>query len=292
VHIQYQPAAFDLLGDVCLMPLLLRMARPRVRTVTTLHDARAPYLFPGAGPLRRPAVKLLARTSHGVVAADERDLHAVGRDRFEVPIGSNIDCQPPPGYDRDAFRQQLGLDGDLTIAYFGLLNASKGLDLLLDTFEGIKAQRPRARLMVLGGTIGASDPTDRATAARVASRMEALGVRRTGFLEPPALSAHLLAADVALLPYADGASPRRGSLLACAAHGLPIVSTRPASRAVADAVLAVSADAQLLSEAVLRAAHDRAPLRAGAAALAERCSWGRIAEQHLAMYRALCSTPC
>ena len=75
------------------------------------------------------------------------------------------------------------------------------------------------------------------------------------------LSRVLLAGDVALLPYADGASPRRGSLLACAAHGLPIVSTQPASRAVADAVHAVAPDAATLAAAVLEVA-DASPLAA------------------------------
>jgi len=295
VHIQYQPGAYDLLGDICLVPLLLRTTRPRVRVVTTLHDTRVPFVFRGAGPLRWQAVKLLTRASHAVVAADERDLAAVGRSRWQVPIGANVACAPPAGYDRVTFRQALGLPrDDLVVAYFGLLNASKGLDLLLDTFERVRAVRPRAKLLMLGGSVGASDPTDRATAAQVAGRLRQLEVLQTGYLEPQALSAHLLAADVALLPYTDGASPRRGSLLACAAHGLPVVSTLPVSGAVADAVQAERADAQVLSEAVLRVSEDVAlfeRLRGGAAALSERCSWPVIAQQHLAIYRALCSPP-
>ncbi|HET6316816.1 MAG TPA: glycosyltransferase [Chloroflexota bacterium] len=295
VHIQFQAGAFDLLGDVCLMPLLLRLARPRVRVLTTFHDVRVPYLFPRAGVLRWQAVKLLARTSHAVVAADERDLHAVGRTRWQVPIGSNVACAPPYGYDRLAFRQGLGLAPDtLAVAYFGLLNASKGLDTLIDAFDLVRSARPGARLLMLGGSVGASYPSDAVTASRLRARLGHSDVQPTGWLEPQALSAHLLAADVALLPYADGASARRGSLLACATHGLPIVSTLPASQAVADAILAVPATAAALGEAVLRLADDaalRSRVREGAAALTERTRWQAIAEQHLAIYRALCSPP-
>ncbi len=39
------------------------------------------------------------------------------------------------------------------------------------------------------------------------------------------MTANLLAADCAALPYREGASLRHGSLMAALAHGLPIVST-------------------------------------------------------------------
>jgi len=295
VHIQFQAGAFDLLGDVCLMPSLLRRTRPRVKVVTTFHDVRVPYLFPRAGSVRRAAVQLLARTSHAVIAADERDLHwlRTARQKEQIPIGPNIACQPGQGYDRHAFRAALGLEADtLAIVYFGLLNQSKGLDLLLEAFERISKQRPGARLLLLGGETGASDPTDRLTAARLAGRLDRLAgnVVRTGWLPPEALSAHLLAGDVALLPYVDGASPRRGSLLACAEHGLPIVSTEPVSRAVADAVQPVPADAGSLATAALEVASDPAltsRLRTASRALAARTSWPAIAAAHARLYEAL-----
>jgi len=296
VHIQFQAGAFDLLGDVCVMPWLLRRVRPRVRVLTTFHDVREPYLFPKAGRLRRAAVRFLATTSQAVIAADERDLLALGGAacrQYQVPIGPNIACAPGAGYDRAAFRSGLGLDADATaVVYFGLLNQSKGLDLLLDAFDLIAKARPGARLLLLGGAAGASDPTDRVTAARVRGRLAQLGERvvRTGWLPPEALSAYLLAGDVALLPYADGASPRRGSLLACAAHGLPIVSTQPASQAVADAVHAAPSTPPSLAAAVLEVANDpslRERLRVAAQGLATRTAWPAIAAAHIQIYEDL-----
>jgi glycosyltransferase involved in cell wall biosynthesis len=288
VHIQYQPAAFDLLGDVCLMPTLLHRVRPRVKVVTTFHDARVPYLFPKAGSLRRIAVQLLARSSDAVIAADEGDLRTIGVLGFDVPIGSNVDCAPPDDYDRAEFRRsRLGTDDDtLVVAYFGLLNSTKGLDLLFDAFTRIASQHPDARLVLLGGDIGASDPTNAATAARVRSRLTR-SVVHTGWLPPRELSAYLLASDVALLPYTDGASARRGSLLACAAHGLPIVSTLPAAPEVADAILAVEPTAAALANAVLSAATERARWRAASGALTQRHSWVAIAREHAAIYAGL-----
>jgi glycosyltransferase involved in cell wall biosynthesis len=296
VHIQYQAGAFDLLGDVCLMPTLLRRLRPAVRVVTTFHDVRVPYLFPRAASLRWKAVDLLARTSHAVIAADERDLVALGGPspgHVLVPIGPNVACEPGPEYDRDAFRARLGLNaGDLAIVYFGLLNASKGLDMLLDAFDVVRRVRPASRLLLLGGEVGASDPTDRLTAARLRQRLDGLGERvvRSGWLPAAELSAYLLAGDIALLPYADGASARRGSLLACAEHGIPIVSTTPTSATVAEAVLAVAPRATALATAVLQVADSPAlahRLQAASRALAARTGWSAIADTHVLIYKRL-----
>ena len=85
--------------------------------------------------------------------------------------------------------------------------------------------------MMVGGGLGSSDPTNRATARALDALADELGVSAeliwTGYLEPPEVSAALLSADMAVLPYADGASFRRGSLLAVLAHGLPVITTTP-----------------------------------------------------------------
>ncbi|MBV9131620.1 MAG: glycosyltransferase [Chloroflexi bacterium] len=293
VHIQYQAAAFDLLGDICLLPTLLHRIRPSVHCITTFHDVRIPYLFPRAGRLRRAAVNLLARTSDAVIAADSRDLRQLGGPsprHIHVPIGSNVPCAPPADHVRGAFRANLGLTpDDLAVAFFGTLNASKGIDLLLSAFEAVQAQQPQARLLLLGGEVGASDATDRRAAAQVQARLAALGsaVIGTGWLPPERLSAYLLAADVALLPYADGASARRGSLLACAAHGLPLVTTQPTGVEVAPYVSAVRQDPVELAEAVSAAWRDSSHLRAASTALADSVSWPRIAAQHIQIYERL-----
>ncbi len=286
VHIQYQAGAFDLLGDICLLPLVLRRFRPHVQTVTTFHDVRVPYLFPRAGRLRPAALRLLARTSHAVIAAEARDLCAVGRAEFQIPIGSNVPNAPPEGYDRQAFRASLGLQPDeLAIVYFGLLNASKGIDLVLATVRHL----PRARLLLLGGEIGASDPTDRTTAACLRHDIESLGARviRTGWLASRDLSAYLLAGDVALVPYVDGASARRGSLLACAEHGLPIVSSQPATPEIAPFIAASEPDAPALASMVLRVAANVEPIKAATRALAAQVAWPRIADAHIRVYNVL-----
>lgn len=313
VHIQYQPAAFGLRGEICLVPWLMRARRPDARVVTTFHDARVPYLFPGAGPLRALAVRSLARGSHAVLAADPRDLAWLGVAAARahlVPIGSNVPCYPPAGYDRARHRQTLlrrdggavpgtALDREdayLLVAYFGFLNQSKGLDTLVEAFRRIVATEPHARLLLLGGSIGASDPTDEPSARSFLEHLGPLATRviRPGYLAPRDLSAALLAADVALLPYRDGASMRRGSLLACITHQLPVVTTTGPGlhTPLAEAVVArPPGDPASLAEAVLTVAHDptlrQSPRSAAARTLAGMITWDHIAARHLAIYDSL-----
>ena len=80
-----------------------------------------------------------------------------------IPIGSNIECQPPADYDRKRQRAQWGADpGTWLLAYFGFLNAGKGGETLVRTLaELVRAGQP-ARLLMVGGKVGASDPTNQA----------------------------------------------------------------------------------------------------------------------------------
>jgi glycosyltransferase involved in cell wall biosynthesis len=51
-------------------------------------------------------------------------------------------------------------------------------------------------------------------------------VRRPGWLSDEDLAAAIAAADLFLLPLADGVSTRRTTLMAALQHGLPVVATR------------------------------------------------------------------
>ena len=137
----------------------------------------------------------------------------------------------------------------------------------------------------------------------------------TGRCAEADVSAHLLAADIAALPFADGASFRRGSLLAALAHGLAVV-TKPQTddqgrktneddqarrfgrsssvlRPFVDGenmLLVPPGDAPALVAAIERLARDtrlREQLAAGGRALAAQFSWDAIAAQHEQLYERL-----
>jgi polysaccharide biosynthesis protein PslF len=312
VHIQYQSAAYALHPAVNYLPWRLRLARPRPLVLTTFHDLRYPFLFPKAGPLRWQTVLALARGSDADVVTNETDFLRLAstdvlRKLEPIPIGSNIEQEPPPGYDRDAQRRKWGAGpGDWMLAYFGFLNANKGGETLVQALSALACAGRPVRLLMVGGKVGSSDPTNLAYLAHVEGLIDRLGmadrVRWTGFTSSEEVSANLLAADCAVLPYREGASLRHGSLMAALAHGLPIVSTEPlpaikgsqrlfpSLRDGENALLVPPENAARLAEAVAAVMSDdalRARLGAGALALSRLFAWDTIARQHLSAYGRL-----
>jgi len=312
VHIQYQSAAYGLHPAVNYLPRWLRLTRHAVCIVTTFHDLRFPYLFPKAGPLRWGAVLALARGSDASVITNPADwLRLANTGLIErlrpIPIGSNIWREPPADYDRARQRTRCGAAGDdWLLAYFGFLNPNKGGETLIRALaELVRAGKP-ARLLMVGGQVGSSDPTNLAYLAHVEGLIQELGVadrvQWTGFTANDEVSANLLATDCAVLPYREGASLRHGSLMAALAHGLPIVSTEvsPAVRDVATAFplprdgesarLAPADDPAGLAAAVTEVMTDsglRERLAAAALALSRQFQWDTIAQRHLEAYRGL-----
>ncbi len=305
VHIQYQAAAYGMRLPIHLLPAYLRMGNPGLRRAVTFHDLKLPYLFPKAGRARRWAVARLARDCDAAIVTNREDELAfadlgVPRPPRVIPIGSNIAPRLPQGFERGAWRAKWGIaPDDLVLAYFGFLNATKGGDTLITAVGRLAKQGRPVRLLMIGGKVGASDPTNIGFARHVESVIAREGVADrviwTGFLPPEEVSAAFAVADMAVLPYSDGISFRRGSLMAALAHGMPIISTVPRAHLPElvpeeNVILVPPEQPADLAEAVARVA-DHAGLRArlgeGARRLSRLFAWERIARDSLALYESL-----
>jgi len=303
LHVQYQTAAYSMHPAINLLPLRVRRQLQRPRTVVTFHDLRVPYLFPKAGPVRRWVNLWLARYSDAAIATNEEDYQVLahwplGRCVLrQIPIGSNIHPQLPAGYDRAVLRTKLSVGPDeALLCYFGFLNESKGGETLFRTLAELVRRGQPVKLLMVGGQVGASDPTNVAYLQHVQALVTELGlsgrVLWTGFIDPEQVSAYLRAADICVLPYRDGASYRRGSFMAALAHGLPIVSTQPrvgvASLRDGQNILLVAPDdvtaTAAAAERLIAAPELRARLRDGALELAQQFTWDSIATKTVQLY--------
>jgi glycosyltransferase involved in cell wall biosynthesis len=219
----------------------------------------------------------------------------------QIPIGSNIAPQPPSSYDRAAWREQMGIyPNEFLLGHFGFLNESKGGDTLIGALSALVSRKAKVKLALIGGQTGTSDA---ASNEAFSAEIEKLIVRydlndrilRTGFVDAPEVSAHLMACDAAVLPYRDGVSFRRGSFMAALAHGCPVVTTHPATLLpeLRDGVNIrfvppESASAIVLAVTELLDAPELcARLGLGARELSALFSWETIAKRTLEFYQSV-----
>jgi glycosyltransferase involved in cell wall biosynthesis len=294
VNIQYQAAAYNMRSPaINLLPWRLRGVVP---AVVTFHDLRVPYLFPKAGKLRETMVHMMAQYARGVIATNPADFRALQQicERPEqvtqIPIGSNIKAAPYDAHLVQAVRQKLGLlPDDILLGYFGFVNDTKGADTVVEALAQLDG---RYHLVFIGGQVGDSDAANNsAFANQLLDRIEALGLSRrvhwTGFLNDTAVSAHMYAADMMVMPYKDGASLRRGTLMAAMAHGRPLLTTFPVTptpelRSGKNVFFTAADDPQVLAEDIRELAKNpalRHQLGQAAVQVSELFSWDKIAAE-------------
>ncbi len=309
LHIQYQTAAYGMHPAINFLPLRFRLSGRRPRVLATFHDLRVPYLLPKAGALRRWVTLALARWSDAAIATNIEDHQQLQRARLPkkprlIPIGSNIRPQPPSGFDRAAWRSRLRVgENETLLCYFGFLNESKGGETLFRTLAELMHRGRRVKLLMIGGQVGDSDPTNVQYFENVRALGDDLGleplIQWTGYTPPDQVSANFLASDICVLPYRDGVSYRRGTLTAAIAHGVPIVSTWPRVPipTLADGenmLLVAPDDPSATADAVERLMSSpelRKRLAEGARELAKSFTWDRIAAQTARLYEELILPP-
>jgi glycosyltransferase involved in cell wall biosynthesis len=297
VNIQYQAAAYHMRHPaINFLPWRLKGV---TKTAVTFHDLRTPYLFPKAGRLRDTAVQFMARQAHGVIVTNPEDFQALSTNRHpsmcQIPIGSNITTYLPSPLEIAKIRDRFGLiPSDHLLGYFGFLHESKGADTLVAALSQLDA---RTHLVFIGGQQGSSDSmNNQAFLAKLNNQIHELGlsarVHWTGFVSDQEVSTYLHAADLMVMPYRDGVSLRRGTLMAILAHGRPLITTAPTvptpelkhgeqawfvppddSAALAEAIRQVRADKSLLKK-----------LGDKAAQTGELFTWSKIASQTIKFF--------
>lgn len=308
LHVQYQTAAFAMNPAINLAPEIWRrqvnqLGQP-LRVAWTYHDRLVPYLFPKAGSrLRHWVTDRPAYTSQLVIATNEGDYQqlaaqAIPARLVKIPIGSNIQVRECAATERRDERRQRGYnDQSVVLGYFGFLNRSKGGLTLVRTLHELVQQGYDAQLLMIGERVGASDPTNHAYLQEVETLIHTLQMERrvqwTGHLADAAVSEALQLVDLLFMPYTDGASLRRGTLMAGLAHGCAIVTTTPQSplpelvdeRDLCYVPPEEPKRAAAVITGLVNEPHRLETLRANARQQSQQFTWPTIAQQHLELYK-------
>jgi glycosyltransferase involved in cell wall biosynthesis len=230
VNLQYQTAAYDMSPWIHFMPSILQ----DIPFVTTFHDLLFPYLFPKAGWLRSRIVMRLANASTGAIVTNHEDIQRLQHlsHKMLIPIGSNILTLLPDNFNRQRWRTNGGASAnDFLLAHFGFVNRSKGLETLLEALATLRNDGHTVKLLMIGGRTGSSDPTNIAYVKEIDTLITELNldehIHWTGFVDDTTVTTYLAASDAIVLPFRDGASYRRGSLMAAIQHQCAIITTQP-----------------------------------------------------------------
>ncbi len=305
-NLQYQAAAYNMNSPA--INFLPRRLAPVHPVVVTFHDLRVPYLLPKAGSLREKALVFMTRQASGSIATNAPDYARLdewsNRPLAQIPIGSNIETYHANHVEIAEVREKLGLEeGDFLLGYFGFVSQAKGADTLVEALARLDSSY---HLVFIGGQAGDSDRANNEAfrqqlEATIASAGLGGRVHWTGFLPSQRVSAYLGAADLMVMPYRDGVSLRRGTLMAVLAHGRPLLTTTaPESSELPESFessesfeqgeamwLVASDDPEALAAAVVQLAGDaerRVALAAGARTLGNSFGWDRIASDTAAFY--------
>ncbi len=298
VNLQFQTAAYDMSPFVHFLPAIIRAP-----LATSFHDLRFPYLFPKAGRLRNWIVMHLARASDGVITTNQEDDERLRTlpNRAVIPIGSVILNSLDADYDRAKWRERVGADeGTFLLGHFGFVKALKGIDYLIDALANLRQDGHDLRMVFIGGRSNTVDGgRDAPYLQQLEARIRQLGLEHavhwTGFLAEDEVAACLKAVDLVTLPFLDGASYRRGSLIAACHYGCAILTTHAEVRTDAfkhghNLWLIPSHSAGEIEQGIahlMRHPHQLNHLRHGALELRRHFDWDVIAGDTAAFFETL-----
>jgi glycosyltransferase involved in cell wall biosynthesis len=276
VHIQEQIHSFHETGAA------VRLARAsRARTVITLHEFHAEL------PSARHTAELVS-AADCVIASDARTAayckQYAGREA-DLQGWSPSNLFPPEEPVACAPR---------LCATFGFISALKLFRPVFQALSRLHGDFPDLRWRI----VGPFDPSRNAEHATLHGELGESWVefaRGSADLQDQRLKASIAEAEVMLLPFADGASPRRTSLHTAWTFGTPVITTpppypEPSIRDGYNCLLVPAQDTRGWENALRGLLTDpklRQGLRAGGHETARRLSWDRLGEVCLSVYERL-----
>jgi len=215
-------------------------ADPTSSTLTTRIVRRLVVKALGAADTGYDSGTLLRDSDHVIVLCEGHrtvltEESARARDKIVViPPPPNVRVSPEaPEAARQRGRARLGVAADdFLVAFFGYVYPKKGIETLLTAFAILRRERPRARLVFIGGTLDLDAEVSRRYWDDMQRLCAGLGVADrttwTGSFNSDGddASLYLRAADVCVLPLLAGVQLNNSSFSAMAAHGVAIVTTR------------------------------------------------------------------
>lgn len=299
VHIQYPSSKFRRTIALAFLPLFIKLKSRKTKVVTTLHEFSISY------PVNRLRQLIMILFSDRVVVSDAKEFKRLAGNwpgafiknkLVVIPIGSNIDVYEADAEIKEKFFKEHRLEPKAVIvSFFGFIHKNKGVEILLDTLVVLKNNKIPVFLVFIG-ELKPDDPYHR----RIQHLIVSLGLEDslylTGYCTANQASGFLFMSDLCVLPFLDGATFRRTTLITALSHGLAVITTKAGGYVPegfidgSNIVLVPVNDKKTLAEAITSLGQDNAlrkKIGTAAREFSERFSWDNIAARHVELYRRL-----
>jgi glycosyltransferase involved in cell wall biosynthesis len=309
---------------ITFLPTIAKWIVPSAQFVTLIEAPIGVNAYLCSLPVRafhKLLVQLTHRVSYnyGTLLRDSDSLivlsgvHSAFLATLDASVTSKAVLIPPPPLMRVSAPDDLVLrrrgrgslalsEDDFLIAYCGYLYPGKGVETLLEAFKLVLAKKNTMRLILIGGTPAmlldslhrpsyGQELKDLSKRLGIANQIIWTGAYETDSEEP---SMYLRAADLCVLPFDRGVFLNNSSFASCAAHGLPIITTRGEMLEAPfvdreNVYLCPAKDPGALAEAILFLTDEPQLCRQlgkNGYALAEQVfSWPKAVEQTMAVFR-------
>ena len=270
VHIQYPTLGFGYkLGPHALS--LLRSC------LVTIHEASQRRIW-----RKLSLLPFMVRPKHVIFTSDferrfvTRRIPWVARISSIIPVASNI---------RTLIQERQRTLSE--IVYFGLISPGKGLELIVELSRLIKSGGLALRVRIIGRPRSKHEEY----LEKLRSVTAELPVIWDLDLSEEEVAERLASSAVAYLPFPDGASERRTSLKAALANGVAVITTlgshTPETMKSSLRFSKSPKEALIAACSLIESKEERTKLAKNAAKYLRECTWERVAELHLAIYRSL-----
>jgi len=243
VHIQYHFQTFNhgiLKGlMITMLPFFLKQAGLKVKITVTSHTRlEGPYLFRGAGFLRQSALKLMYLFSDKIILTNRYEMKEL-IERFGFARQKAIYIAGGTGFsnDKNVKPDEIRLmrnkikqsDDEIVICNFGYMVPHKGLEEFFRAVNILRKKGYRIRILAIGGRQNDIESRNNNYVNQLDKTLDELNLKPyvswTGYCETPKASLFLYSADICVMPFVEGSSELRSSLMCALSHQLPIVTT-------------------------------------------------------------------
>lgn len=278
---------------ISFMPLMIRwhnlFSKKKIECHLRLHE------YTMCRPARKIFTWPLVRFCHHLDTPSfveyEHLKKKFGRKVFKTGIGSNINWADTPKK-----KSEEGKKDKINLAFFGGIYPGKGIEKLIELWSRIEKQHPdKYRYYLLGGfppnLTSAFDGYQQTIQKLISEENLTEKIIITGFLPENEIEEKLDMIDIAVLPYEDGLTLRRGSFLAFLGRGVAVVTSQgdKEARQLFDNASGVKmcANQEEMIQAILDYSENGNYYQAGLSNTQYRSDfeWGNIAEKVLDCFK-------